>query len=102
MPLLQLRGRYHVQKYGGRRGGLARARGLFSYSGDKARFSGTRDSRYAAGHWLDTNQIPADRTAWGSFSQLDSEAEQHVKALVEALPSDQPAGSPEQKVGDFF
>src|SRR5215212_565916 len=30
--------------------------------------------RYAIGHWLDTNQIPADRTAWGS-SQLDSEAE---------------------------
>src|SRR5918994_4468658 len=58
--------------------------------------------RYAIGHWLDTNQIPADRTAWGSFSQLDSEAEQHVKALVEALPANQPAGSPEQKVGDFF
>jgi putative endopeptidase len=58
--------------------------------------------RYAVGHWLDTNQIPPDRTAWGSFSQLDSEAEQHVKALVEALPTAKPAGSLEQKVGDFF
>ena len=28
--------------------------------------------RYAIGHWMATNQIPADRTVWGTFSELDA------------------------------
>lgn len=58
--------------------------------------------RYAVGHWLDTNQIPADRVAWGTFSMLDADAEKQVRGLIEALPTDAPAGSVQQKVSDFY
>ena len=58
--------------------------------------------RYAIGHWLDSNQIPADRSAWGSFSALDDLSEKRVRGLVEALPAGATPGSAEQKVGDFY
>jgi putative endopeptidase len=58
--------------------------------------------RYADGHWIDTNQIPPDRTSWSSFVALADTAEQELHAIAEALPPDAPAGSNERKVGDFY
>ncbi len=58
--------------------------------------------RYADGKWLDTNQIPPDRTTWGSFPELADRAEHQVRAITEALPRDAPEGSTEQKAGDFY
>jgi putative endopeptidase len=58
--------------------------------------------RYANGHWLDTHEIPADRTRWGASDALVEDAQQKVRALIEALPAGAPAGSNEQKVGDFY
>jgi putative endopeptidase len=58
--------------------------------------------RYANGHWLDTHEIPADRPSWGSPEALQEDAQKKVRALIEALPTDAPAGSIEQKVGDFY
>jgi putative endopeptidase len=58
--------------------------------------------RYAQGHWLDTQQIPADRARWGSFDALDEAAQLHVRELIEALPTDAPIGSAAQKVGDLY
>ena len=58
--------------------------------------------RYAIGHWLDTNEIPADRTSWSTFAVLANEAEQQLRGLVEALPDNGPAGSDEQKVHDLY
>jgi putative endopeptidase len=58
--------------------------------------------RYADGHWLDGEQIPADQTEWGSFEQLEERSEQQVRAIVEALPADAPDGSNPQKVGDYY
>jgi putative endopeptidase len=49
--------------------------------------------RYADGHWLDTHSIPADRTRWGSFDELQERSEQQVRTIVEGLPKDAPAGS---------
>src|ERR1043165_4265842 len=31
--------------------------------------------RYSIGHWLDTNEIPPDRTSWSTFAVLANEAE---------------------------
>ena len=28
-------------------------------------------ARYAAGNWYKTTEIPADKSAWGSFNQLE-------------------------------
>jgi putative endopeptidase len=58
--------------------------------------------RYAEGKWLDTSQIPPDRTSWGSFAELADRAEHQIRAITEALPVDAPAGSTEQKAGDFY
>ncbi|HEY4772083.1 MAG TPA: M13 family metallopeptidase [Steroidobacteraceae bacterium] len=58
--------------------------------------------RYANGHWLDTHEIPADRSRWGRFEALDEAAQNEMRTLIEALPPGAPIGSPEQKVGDFY
>ncbi|MBS0581378.1 MAG: M13 family metallopeptidase [Proteobacteria bacterium] len=58
--------------------------------------------RYADGHWLDSHQIPPDRSRWGAFGEIDERAEQQVLALVQALPVNAPAGSNDQKVGDYY
>src|SRR5262245_18655038 len=58
--------------------------------------------RYANGKWDDSNEIPPDRTSWGAFAKLDVQAEKQVKEIIESLPPNAPAGSNEQKVGDFF
>jgi putative endopeptidase len=58
--------------------------------------------RYANGHWLDANHIPPDRARWGSFDELEERSQQQVRALIEALPADAPAGSVAQKVGDYY
>jgi putative endopeptidase len=58
--------------------------------------------RYADGHWIDTNQIPPDRTAWGTFAQLAQSSEERLREIIESLPPDAAPGSPEQKVGDLY
>jgi putative endopeptidase len=58
--------------------------------------------RYADGHWLDSNQIPADRSRWGSFGELDERAQQQVLGIVQGLPANAPQGSNDQKVGDYY
>jgi len=57
---------------------------------------------YAEGHWLKTAQIPGDRTRWGAFDELAAQSEERVRGLIESLPANAPAGSLEQKVGDFY
>jgi putative endopeptidase len=58
--------------------------------------------RYADGKWIDTNEIPPDRTSWGSFVELADRAEHQIRAITESLPKDAPEGSTEQKAGDFY
>jgi endothelin-converting enzyme/putative endopeptidase len=59
--------------------------------------------RYANGKWLDSFEIPADRSRYGAFDQLAEAAEQDVHAIIEELAAGSPApGSVEQKVADFY
>jgi len=58
--------------------------------------------RYAEGHWLDSQQIPADHSRWGSFEELSERSHEQVRAIVEGLPAGAPAGSVAQKVGDYY
>jgi len=69
---------------------------------DPAAKAGDDFYRYAIGHWLDNNQIPADRTSWSTFAVLADEAEGRLKQIVEGLPANAAAGTNEQKVGDFY
>lgn len=59
--------------------------------------------RYVNGKWLDSFEIPADRSRYGSFTVLAERSESQVKAIIEeAAAQGGAAGSPEQKVGDLF
>ena len=57
---------------------------------------------HANGHWMQTHDIPADRTRWGTLDQLSDSAEKRVRDLVQKLPEHAPPGSVEQKVGDDY
>src|SRR4051812_1961592 len=63
------------------------------------------------GHWLETEEIPPDRSAWGAGSKLAVQAEEDVRALVEECASASDGvstgstaehGSPTQQIGDLW
>jgi putative endopeptidase len=60
--------------------------------------------RYAGGAWLARTEIPPDRSNYGSFTILDDQAQEEVKALIVAAAQqpDRPPGSDAQKVGDYY
>ena len=39
--------------------------------------------RFVNGKWLDTNQIPDDRTRWGSFDELRDKTDKDVQAILD-------------------
>jgi putative endopeptidase len=63
--------------------------------------------RHMNGRWLETTEIPADRSAWGSFVELAEQSEARVREIIEGLArtGDQGThehGSNAQKIGDLF
>ncbi len=57
------------------------------------------------GRWLETVEIPSDRSSWGPFVQLADEAETHVKGIIESLAADPSSGfdaEDSRKIGDLF
>jgi putative endopeptidase len=65
---------------------------------------------YVNGIWLDTAEIPADRSSWGPFVSLADEAEEHVREIIEACARGETDAltvggvGPEdaKKIGDLF
>ena len=59
---------------------------------------------FANGSWLASHPIPADRSRYGGFDELSDRNRDVVKAILEetSAKSDWPAGSPQQKVSDFY
>lgn len=59
--------------------------------------------RFANGLWLDSFELPADRTDYGSFSVLADRSDERVRSIIEDLADMEPAqGSIEQKINDYF
>ena len=59
--------------------------------------------RHVNGRWLDTTDIPADRSAWGSFVELAEQSEARVRQIISELAEKQhEPGSNAQKIGDLF
>jgi predicted metalloendopeptidase len=60
--------------------------------------------RYVNGVWLDSTEIPADRTSTGVFMDLRDRAREDVRAIIEEVASrdDLEPGSDEQKVADLY
>lgn len=58
---------------------------------------------YVNGSWIKNAKIPDDQSTWGSFTQLYEENQKKLKAILEeASTKNNPKGSAEQKVGDFY
>jgi putative endopeptidase len=60
--------------------------------------------RHVNGAWLTKTEIPADRPVYGTFVQLDEQAEAKLHLLIEELagsPNKKP-GSTAQQVGDLY
>ena len=59
--------------------------------------------RYTNGKWLDTFELPADRSNYGSFNALGDRSDQRVRTIIDDLSSMEPAaGSIEQKISDYY
>ncbi|HTQ62299.1 MAG TPA: M13 family metallopeptidase [Candidatus Solibacter sp.] len=59
--------------------------------------------QFAMGGWMKANPIPPAYSTWGSFSQLLDKNQQNLRQILEAAEKQQsPAGSNEQKIGDFY
>tara|TARA_R110001592_G_scaffold22635_2_gene89733 strand:- start:51 stop:2123 length:2073 start_codon:yes stop_codon:yes gene_type:complete len=60
--------------------------------------------RYINGGWINSHEIPDDKTSIGSFYDLRDKADEDVKAIIEELAATDglKMGSDEQKVADLF
>src|SRR5271170_5888127 len=58
---------------------------------------------FAMGSWMKANPIPAEYSSWGTFQQLrDNNLAAMHTVLDAAEKANAPAGSDEQKIGDFY
>ena len=59
--------------------------------------------RYASGLWLESFEIPEDRSNHGAFIKLRDRSDERVRTIIDDLASREPAaGSMEQKIGDYY
>lgn len=59
--------------------------------------------RFASGLWLDSYELPADRSSHGSFNDLVDRSDERIRTIINELSSIEPAqGSMEQKVSDYY
>jgi putative endopeptidase len=59
---------------------------------------------FAMGSWMKANPIPAEYPNWGTFTQLRDNNLTAMRTILEAAAgkTNAPAGSNEQKIGDFY
>jgi len=70
---------------------------------DRAANACTDFYQFANGGWLKTHPIPAAYSRWGNFSVVDVNNQQKMHTILEeAAKAQAPAGSDQQKVGDYY
>jgi putative endopeptidase len=58
---------------------------------------------FACSKWLVKNPVPADRSSWGRFNELQQRGEYIVRDILEKASVDQPGRSASrQKIGDYY
>lgn len=60
--------------------------------------------RAVNGKWLDTFEIPADKSNYGSFTKLDDDAEAQLKAIIDEMAANKnvATGTEAQKIRDLY
>ncbi|HWI57168.1 MAG TPA: M13 family metallopeptidase N-terminal domain-containing protein, partial [Bacillota bacterium] len=70
---------------------------------DPAVEPGTDFYRYADGNWMKNNPVPADKSRWGAFMELQERNWFLIHQILDSAAAAKPApNSPLQKVADFF
>ncbi len=69
---------------------------------DKSVAPGDDFYAYANGGWMQTTEIPADRSNIGAFSVLAQQAQKDTRAIVEGAANDAKSGGDEKKIGDYY
>ncbi len=70
---------------------------------DKSVDPGTDFYRYADGGWVRSNPVPADKSRWGAFMELQERNWFLIHSILDSVTAKpQPPNSPSQKVADFF
>ncbi len=69
---------------------------------DKAVVPGDDFFAYANGGWVKTTEIPADRSAYNTFTLLTEKAEGRTRAIVEEMAAKTNAAGDQKKIGDFY
>ena len=58
---------------------------------------------YLNGKWMDTVQIPADKSSWGSFQELQESTLPQLRGIIEKAAAAKAAkGTDEQRIGDYY
>ena len=57
---------------------------------------------YANGTWARTQEIPADRSSYNSFTRLAIQADERTKVIIEEAAADNRADGERRKIGDFY
>ncbi|MFL5296172.1 MAG: M13 family metallopeptidase [Phenylobacterium sp.] len=79
----------------------ARQPGLDLAGMDRSVRPGDDFFRFANGHWLDTTEIPADRSSWGIGGELAELTTTRVNGLIQGAVNAAP-GSEARKIGDYY
>ena len=60
--------------------------------------------RYANGNWIKNNEVPEDRSSYGSFDIVRKETDKNIRTLLEEVTkkTDAEKGSITQKIRDFY
>jgi predicted metalloendopeptidase len=58
--------------------------------------------RFVNGAWLDSFEIPADKSNYGAFTKLADDAEMHIRAIVEESAKNAESNANAMKIGAAF
>src|SRR5262245_42002555 len=70
---------------------------------DKSVEPGADFFKFAAGTWIKTNPVPADKARWNAFNELQERNWYLIREILNSCSTGiELYGSPVQKVGDFY